>query len=973
MDNLESKYISLGIFAHVDAGKTSTSEGLLYHAKAIKKTGRVDHGDAFLDTDAMEKKRGITIFSKQAIFAAEDLTFTLLDTPGHVDFSPEMERVVDVIDIAILVMSATEPVQSHTRTVWRLLNSRKIPVIVFVNKTDLLPDESKREDILQVINSDLKGYFVDFTERDGAFYENIASTGEAAMEEYFESGSLKDGTVMSAVVSAEVFPVLFGSALKDVGIDGLLDMVTRVARHTIYSTDIKYDIKHNVSDRAQAALHEASSGNLKENTLAARVFKITRDRKGERLTHMRIFSGSIGIREMLGDEKITGIRICNGEKYDTTERALPGQIVAVTGLSATYAGQGIGDIPDIAYTLVPVLSYAIKYQDEITSGQMLEKLKLLEEEEPTIHAVWNEQTSELMLDLMGSIGTDVLRERIYERFGLEVSFTQGRILYRETVTKPFEGVGHFEPLRHYAEAHVLIEPGSAGSGVTVSTDCPEDILEGNFQRLIATHVLEKEHKGVLTGSPLTDVHVRVISGRSHEKHTCGGDFRQATYRAIRHGLMRAAAAGCVKLLEPCYRFEMRLPDGNVGRAINDINMMGGEITEQLPGVLKGLAPVSGMHDYAVEFASYTGGEGSLSLDFGGYRPVPDEAMDKVVAEIGYDAAADVKNDAGSVFCAHGAGLYVPWQEVEFYMHLPWCYSGEGEFKSGFYGESEEETFRRAQLLFERQAEEKQRAYEAASDPAERLRTASAMDKELMAIYEREFGPIKQKKVTVREEYDFDETGRYVKVEGKSVSERSAVRNDKIDKTDDPGVAVNPENQVSMGKTDDKRRSSGGKQIVRDKYLLVDGYNVIFAWDELRELSEANVSAARDKLADILSHYAALIDRRVILVFDAYRVPGGVGSAEERNGIFIIYTKESQTADAYIEAAVHDMAQKHDVCVATSDGLEQIIVLGEGAVRMSSRELKEDYEAKLKDMRTTHTEKPVITAFNRPFEEALKKK
>ena len=909
----KNKYISLGIFAHVDAGKTSTSEGLLYHAKAIKKTGRVDHGDAFLDTDEMEKKRGITIFSKQAVFTSGDFHFTLLDTPGHVDFSPEMERVVDVIDAGILVMSATELVQSHTRTVWRLLISKKIPVIVFINKTDLLPDGCDRAEAVREISRELKGSFVDFTERDNEFYENVASTDETAMEEYFETGALADATVLSMVAEGHVFPVLFGSALKDEGIEALLGMVTKTAKHL-----------------------QSDQKNADDLSLKARVFKISRDTKGDRLTHMRIFSGSLSVRETVGDEKVTGIRIYNGEKYDTAETALAGQIVAVTGLSDTYTGQGIGGVTDISYTLVPVLSYAIKYPEEIPSAQMLEKLRLLEEEEPTIHAVWNEQTGEIMLSLMGAIGIDVLTERIKSRFGIEVAFTQGRILYRETVTKPFEGVGHFEPLRHYAEAHVLIEPAPTGNGVTVSTDCPEDVLDGNFQRLIATHVLEREHRGVLTGSPLTDVHVRVISGRSHEKHTCGGDFRQSTYRAIRHGLMRAATAGCVRLLEPCYRFEMRIPDRNVGRAINDINMMGGEITEQLPGVLKGLAPVSGMHGYAVEFASYTGGEGSLSLDFGGYRPVPDDAaQEKIVGEIGYDAEADMRNDAGSVFCSHGAGQYVPWQEVEYYMHLPWCYRGEGKFENGFYGESEEETFKRAQLLFEKQAADKQREYET-TDPVARLKSAAAVDKELMQIYEREFGPIKPKKENTAEFYDFDETGRYVKV----------------DKTSAPEKTYRP--------SDKKVRA-------KDKYLLVDGYNVIFSWDELKDLSEPELGAAREKLVDILINYAAVIDRRVILVFDAYKVAGGIGSAEERGGIYIIYTKESQTADAYIEAAVHDMAKKHDVCVATSDGLEQIIVLGEGAVRMSARELKEDIEARLKKTRDEYTEKNIITSFNRPFE------
>ena len=923
------KYISLGIFAHVDAGKTSTSEALLYHAKAIKKTGRVDHGDAFLDTDEMEKKRGITIFSKQAVFSAQDMVFTLMDTPGHVDFSPEMERVVDVIDMAILVMSATELVQSHTRTVWRLLASRGIPVIVFVNKTDLLTDGCNRPETLRTISRELKGDFVDFTERDGEFYENAAAASESAMEEYFETGSLTEDTVMSSVKNAGIYPVLFGSALKDEGVQALLDLLLKTGER--------------LGDESESMEHGFS----------ARVFKISRDVKGDRLTHMKIFSGGFSVRDMIGDEKVTGIRIYNGERFENAEKALAGQIVAVTGLAATYTGQGLGDLSDISYSLVPVLSYAVKYPEEITSAQMMENLRMLEEEEPTIHTVWNEQTGEIMLRLMGRIGTDVLTERIRSRFGLEVSFAQGRILYRETVTKPFEGVGHFEPLRHYAEAHVLIEPAAAGNGVTVSTDCPEDILDGNFQRLIATHVLEREHKGVLTGSPLTDVHIRVISGRSHEKHTCGGDFRQATYRAIRHGLMRAAQAGCVKLLEPCYRFEMKLPDKNVGRAINDINRMGGEITEQNPGVLEGLAPVSGMHDYAVEFAAYTGGEGSLTLDFGGYREIADEAVqDRVVAESGYDAEADVRNDAGSVFCAHGAGQYVPWQEVEYWMHLPWCYRGEGEFESGFYGESEEETFRRAQTLFEKRAEAKQREQEMA-DPAARLRHASAMDKELMEIYEREFGAIKPRKENVSEVYDFDDTGRYVKVA--------------------PGVALKADGGGDTGdnsKTDAYSNHPADKKKVKpkEKYLLVDGYNIIFSWDELRELSEPELGAAREKLADILINYAAVIDRRIILVFDAYRVQGGVGSTEERSGIFIIYTKESQTADAYIEAAVHDMAKKHDVCVATSDGLEQIIVLGEGAVRMSSRELKEDIESKVSATRAGYTEKIGVTAFNRPFED-----
>ena len=829
------KRIVIGILAHVDAGKTTLSEALLYTAGARRALGRVDHGDAFLDTDALERERGITIFGKTALFSAGDVDFTLIDTPGHVDFSAEMERTLAVLDCAVLVISGTDGVQSHTRTLLRLLERYRVPAFVFVNKLDLPGADRKR--LMDQLSAALPGC-VDFLapERD----ENAALCDEEALERFLDSGALDGATLIELIRARKLFPVFFGSALKAEGVDALL--------------------------RALSVYAPAMPGG---GSFGARVFKISRDAQGARLTWLRVTGGTLRAKAPLtytvnGEEyaeKADQLRLYSGEKYQSAAELSAGMVAAVTGLSHTRPGQALGDAADAEQPLLePVLTYRLILPDGVEPHAALPKLRELEDEDPMLQLVWNERSRELHVRLMGPIQLEILQRLISDRFGYAVTFGAGGIVYRETVAAPATGMGHFEPLRHYAEVQLLIEPGERGSGVRAASAVPVDNLALNWQRLIFTHIFEREHPGVLTGSPLTDVKLTLVAGRAHLKHTEGGDFRQATYRAIRQGLMCAESV----LLEPYYDFRLELPPENLGRAMADIQSMGGtaDPPETSDGyvLLTGFAPVAGLRDYAQTLAVYTRGAGRLSCAVRGYEPCTNAAA--VVAAIGYDPERDVENPASSVFCDHGGSVTVPWDEAPKRMHL------DSGIRLG--------------------------GSAAADDSAPALRrgnAASYSDAELMAVFERTYG----------------------KVEHKAFE---PLKNPARTSLDDQKYNVN----LSFGGTE---------------YLLVDGYNVIFAWDELNRLAREDIAAARAALTSVLANYRGYRGCVVILVFDAYKVKGNPGSVETVDGVKVVYTREAQTADAYIERATYELRKERRVRVATSDNLEQVIILGHGAQRVSA--------------------------------------
>ena len=858
------KQIVLGILAHVDSGKTTLSEAMLYRAGAIRKLGRVDHGDAFLDTDSLEKARGITIFSKQALLTAGNTAITLLDTPGHVDFSTETERTLQVLDYAVLVVSGTDGVQSHTETLWRLLRRYHVPTFVFVNKMDL--PGMTREQLLSQLNHRLGEGFVDFGAEPAARNEALALCDEQLMEKMLDAGTLTDADIIPAVARRHVFPCWFGAALRLDGVDALLDGLDRCTR-------------------AAPALH----------AFGARVFKVSQDEQGTRLTWLRVTGGELKVKALLTGEadgepwaeKANQLRLYSGAKYTLTEVIGPGQVCAVTGLTHAKPGTGLGaerdsDVP----VLEPVLSYQVLLPEGADVHAALGNLHRLEEEEPQLHVVWNETLGEIHVQLMGEVQLEVLRSLLAERFGLEVSFGPGGILYKETITEPMEGVGHYEPLRHYAEVHLLLEPLPRGSGMQFATDCREEVLDKNWQRLVLTHLEEKEHKGVLTGSVITDMKITLTSGKAHLKHTEGGDFRQATYRAVRQGLKKAESV----LLEPYYEFRIELPSENVGRAMTDIqNRFGkfeapetlGEMT-----VLTGIAPVSTLSGYQKDVIAYTGGRGRISLTLKGYDLCHNQ--EEVVAARGYDSELDLANPTGSVFCAHGAGFVVDWDEVEEYMHMERTLDQTGE--EGL-----------AEVTL----------------PKRRHSSIELTQEELDAIYVRTPDPVKQNHGPV------------------TVCAKEKDR--------EPGSAY------TDPKWERRRREKEGRQ----EYLLVDGYNIIFSWEELRELSEKDIGAARGKLADILSNYQGYRKCTLILVYDAYKVEGNPGEVMKYHNIYIVYTKEAETADQYIEKTVRRIAKDAAVTVATSDGLEQVIILGQGANRMSAPGLKEEIERTLAEVRGEH--------------------
>ena len=843
------KKLVIGILAHVDAGKTTLSEALLYESGAIRRLGRVDHKDAFLDTDAMERERGITIFSKQAVLPLEDTEVTLLDTPGHVDFSAETERTLRVLDCAVLVVSGTDGVQAHTRTLWRLLERYGVPVLLFVNKMDLAGAD--RTAVLAELRRRLSSGCVDFGAAPEQVAEEAAMCGEAALEQFLDTGAVTDGTLRQLVGERALFPCFFGSALKLEGVKALLEGLERYAPAPAYPAEF-----------------------------GARVYKISRDGQGARLTHLKVTGGTLRVKDLLRgpggawEEKADQLRIYSGAKFKTVEEAPAGTVVAVTGLSRSLPGEGLGfEGQWTGPVLSPVLTYQVQLAEGTDPHTALMKLRQLEEEDPQLHVSWSEAAKELRVQLMGEVQLEILGRLLRDRFGMEVTFGTGAILYRETIAAPAIGIGHFEPLRHYAEVHLLLESLPRGSGLVFASRCPEDQLDRNWQRLILTHLAEKEHLGVLTGSPITDLKITLLAGRAHDKHTEGGDFRQATYRAVRQGLMSAQSV----LLEPWYTFRLELPAAQVGRAISDLQRMNGETdppeTFGEETVLTGAAPVAALRDYAREVTAYTRGQGRLFCQNGGYRPCADQ--EAVVEALCYDPDRDVENTADSVFCAHGAGYNVKWDQVPAMAHVSSGVSLEEE-------EAPEDT-----------APQPRRAMDYAG--------TLAQDKELQSIFERTYGPVKQRSFQ---------------------------------------PPPKPRRPVSEG-AEEKR--SIPPRPTGPEYLLVDGYNIIFAWDELKTIARENLDAARKALCDILCNYQGYRKCRVILVFDAYKVKGGQGSVEKYHNIRLVYTKEAETADAYIERATYEIGKHHRVRVATSDGPEQLIILGHGALRLSASAFRAEVE------------------------------
>lgn len=878
-ENKPKKHICVGLLAHVDAGKTTLSEAMLYTAGQIRSLGRVDHRDAFLDTDEQERKRGITIFSKQARMGE----ITLLDTPGHIDFSAEMERTLQVLDYAILVISGTDGVQGHTRTLWRLLRHYQIPVFLFVNKMDLA--DTARDALQQQLKSELSDACIDFTQDAGDdFFEEIAVCKETLLNEYMDTGSIGRESIAEAVAERLVFPCFYGSALKVEGIGELLEGVSRYTKKPEYGSEF-----------------------------AARVYKIGRDTRGARLTYLKVTGGKLHVKDCISydglEEKVDQIRLYSSEKFETAEELAAGEVCAVTGLTQTFPGQGLGaEHTTSVPVLEPVQNYRIYLPQDVNPADMMGKLRQLEEEDPQLHIVWKESLQEIHVQMMGQIQIEVLTQLIKERFGVTVTFGQGNIVYKETIAKPVEGVGHFEPLRHYAEVHLLLEPGEPGSGIEAASDCSEDVLDLNWQRLIATHIMEREHPGVLTGSALTDVKMTILTGRAHNKHTEGGDFRQATYRAIRQGLKSTQSV----LLEPMYAFSLQVPQEAVGRAMTDLEQRFGtfgtpEFVSGADGdmaVLTGKAPVATMQDYSSQVHAYTKGLGHLTLELAGYDVCHNS--EEVVESIGYDSEADTENPTGSVFCAHGAGFVVPWDEVDFYMHLERVYVPEEDTEpaGGRAYEVDGQTFGLGGTF--PGVGNGQRASWAKS--VSRM-SAYELDKELADVYAREFGMSKE---------DVEEQERRKWMKKKSGEPKP--RQVKYDKKGNPIYPA---------------KGPG------EEYLIVDGYNIIFAWDELKELSRVNIDSARDRLLDILCNYQGYRGCPVMVVFDAYKRREHPGEKSRYHNLDVVYTKTDETADAYIERTVHEIGSRYRVTVATNDGLEQLTVMSQGALRMSARDLQEE--------------------------------
>lgn len=854
MDNAPENKICTGLLAHVDAGKTTLSEAILYISGKIRKLGRVDNQDAYLDTNAMERERGITIFSKEAVFTFGGREITLLDTPGHVDFSAEMERTLQVMDYAILLVSGADGVQGHTLTLWRLLERYQIPVFLFVNKMD--QDGVEESAVFAQIQEKLSDNCVVFCEEDDDFFESAAMCDEKLLEEYLESGTIKEENICECIRKRKIFPCYFGSALKLTGVKEFLQGFTG------YTVLPEYP-----------------------GEFGAKVFKIARDEQNNRLTYLKITGGVLSVKQILTnrkegedeediwEEKVNQIRIYSGERYESVGEAAAGTICAVTGLTKTYPGEGLGvEAASELPVLEPVLTYGLQLPDGCSANSFLPKLRMLEEEEPELKIVWDEDAGEIQAQLMGEVQIEILRRMIWERFQTDIHFGAGKIVYKETIQNSVEGIGHFEPLRHYAEVHLLLEPAETGSGIQIASMCSEDVLNKNWQRLICTHLEEREHAGVLTGAALTDVKITLVAGRAHLKHTEGGDFRQATYRAVRQGLMKAEPV----LLEPYYDYRLEIPADMVGRAMTDIEQMKGnfQMPEQDGGmsVLCGSAPVSTMRNYQQAVHSYTKGLGQLTCTLKGYFPCHN--TEEVLEQCMYDPDADLQNPASSVFCSHGAGFVVPWYEVEQYMHLPLAIMEETPEQHGDAQEWQVRT------------------------PPEKTEYFMGEEEVLQIIG------------------------------------RTSSNNQKND-----GVRPYKKKQKRIVSGGDGTKTPAKKQ--GERYLLVDGYNIVFAWEELNELAKTNIDAARTKLMDILCNYQGYVKCTLILVFDAYRVQGSIGKMLDYHNIHVVYTKEAETADQYIEKLAHRMGRDYQVTVATSDGLEQLIIRGQGCTLLSARDLYEE--------------------------------
>ena len=847
----------VGILAHVDAGKTTLSEGILYTCGKLRKLGRVDNQDAYLDTNAIERERGITIFSKEAVFTLEDREITLLDTPGHVDFSAEMERTLQVLDYAILLVSGADGVQGHTLTLWRLLERYQIPTFLFINKMDQAGVEEAP--VLAQIQEKLSDNCVAFSEEDDTFFESVAMCDEDLLEKYLESGEFERDKICELILQRKLFPCYFGSALKLTGVEEFLQGFRE------YTIVLKYS-----------------------QEFGAKVFKVARDEQNNRLTYLKVTGGTLSVKQTLTnakpdmdkdeiwEEKVNQIRIYSGERYENVNEVAAGTVCAVTGLTKTYPGQGLGveeasELP----ILEPVLTYGLQLPNDCSANSFLPKLRLLEEEEPELKIVWNEAIGEIQAQLMGEVQIEILRRLIRERFDVDVHFGAGKIVYKETIQNKVEGVGHFEPLRHYAEVHLILEPGESGSGIQIAASCSEDKLDKNWQRLIRTHLEEREYPGVLTGSAITDMKITLVAGRAHLKHTEGGDFRQATYRAVRHGLMKAESV----LLEPYYDYRLEIPSEMVGRAMTDIEQMQG--TFQAPeqegalSILQGTAPVSTMRNYQQEVHSYTKGMGQLICTLKGYFPCHN--TEEVLEQNTYDPDSDLANPAGSVFCSHGAGFTVPWYEVENYMHLPLTLTDSASDENDVVEEWQVQIPPRQEEIF-------------------------MGEEEVLQILDRTSGANKKN----------ERKHPYKKTQKRVVASQ-------------PGTPKTPPKKS------------------RERYLLVDGYNIVFAWEELNELAKTNIDAARSKLMDIMCNYQGYMKCTLILVFDAYKVKGSIGKMMDYHNIHVVYTKEAETADQYIEKLAHKIGRDYHVTVATSDGLEQLIIRGQGCGLFSAREFYEEVQ------------------------------
>ncbi|MGN0402084.1 MAG: NYN domain-containing protein [Acetatifactor sp.] len=921
---MRGKRICIGILAHVDAGKTTLSEALLYTTGSLRKLGRVDHGDAFLDNFSLERERGITIFSKQANLSWKGREMVLLDTPGHVDFSAEMERTLQVLDYCILVISGADGIQGHTATLWRLLERYGIPVFLFVNKMDQPGADKERllQELQNKFGSGCREFGIAAEQDRDSYFDGLAMCSEPLMEEYLERGEVSRETIADAVSKRQVFPCYFGSALRLEGVEELLEGLRQYTICKEYPEEF-----------------------------GARVFKITRDAAGNRLTHLKVTGGVLRVKMPLGnaasaanpsevwEEKADALRIYGGAGFQQADCVEAGGVCAVTGLSRTFAGQGLGyEGENSQPMLAPVLTYQLILPPGADAVKVLGQLRTLEEEQPELHVCWRESTKEIHVQVMGEVQTEVLKSLLSERFGLEAEFEDGSILYKETIATAAVGIGHFEPLRHYAEVHLLLEPGEPGSGITLGGGCSEDRLDRNWQRLIFTHLEEKTHLGVLTGAPLTDVRITLLNGRAHLKHTEGGDFRQATYRALRQGLMQCRSV----LLEPVYAFTMELPTGQLGRAMSDVKRLHGElappVTEGDMSILTGSAPVASFREYQRELSAYTGGRGRLFCTLKGYEPCHN--AEEVIESIGYDPEGDLENPSSSVFCAHGAGFVVNWELVPEYAHVESGYDvtggceGTGEDKGRGAGES-------------RERENSGRSVGGRGESQTgRGRSDYITGEEIDEIFLRTYGKSTRDyepyRVHLRNNGGSTVTGTVR--DGKPVRDGQLSRNGQSN-----GTRAESKGSVDDGIQRSDRRPLGGKKS-GEAYFLVDGYNIIFAWEDLRSLAAVNMDSARDKLMDICCNFQGYNGATLILVFDAYKVKGNPGSVQRYHNIYVVYTREAETADQYIEKTVHKIGKKFDVTVATSDALEQMIIWGDGALRLSAGGFLEEVEAVNRRMR-----------------------